>query len=209
MKKWIALLLVVVSLFTAAVPAMAAAAAIEKVEYDGSGRVEVEWRRNVQYKSAKVTVKDEDGKSYTAKIREKDKDDLTFKVSSIAPGKSYSFTISGVRAGKSGSYGSVSGSFRVPAAKALAIRGMDYDAEDRELEIEFNTKVQYKRLKVQVKDSSGKSYSVSVRDYDSDGVEVRVKGLTRGETYAVQVKGIRVKGSGDSYGKLTTTFVAR
>lgn len=209
MKKWIALLLVIVSLLSLSAPAMAAAAVIQKVEYDGNGKVEVDWRKNVQYKSAKVSVKDSDGKSYTAKIQEKDKDDLTFKVSSIAAGKSYSFTISGVRAGKSGSYGSVSGSFKVPAAKNIAIKDTDYDFEDKELEIEFNTKVQYKSLKVRVKDSSGKLYTASVRDYDNDSVEVRVKGLKRGQTYAVQVKGIRAKGSGSSYGNIVDTFVAR
>ena len=209
MKKFVALLLVLACLFTAVLPASAAAPAIKKVEYEGNGKVEVDFtKKNVQYKSAKVTVKDDSGKSYTAKISEKDKDDLTFKVSSIAPGKTYTFKISGVRAGKSGSYESVSGSFKVPAAKELAIKDVDCDVKDKEVEVEFNTKVQYKNLKVTVKDSSGKSYSTTVREKESDGLELRVKNLSKGKTYTIKVSGVRVKGSG-SYGSVSSSFTAR
>jgi len=207
MKKWIAILLALLVLSINTLPAMAAAAAIKKVEYEGSGYVEVDFKKNVQYKNAKVSVKDTDGKTYKVSIREKDSDDLTFKVSSIAAGKTYGFVISGVRSGKSGSYGSVSGTFSVPAAKSLAIKKLDYDREDKELEIEFNTKVQYKNLKVKVKDANGKSYTVKLREKDSNSVEVRISGLKKGVTYGVQVSGVRVKGSG-SYGSVTKTFTA-
>ena len=112
-KKLIALVLVVLCMICATIPALAASASIKKTEYEGSGKVEVDFKKDVQYKSAKVTVKDSSGKSYTAKITEKDEDDLTFKVSSIKEGKTYTYTISGVRAGSSGSYGSVSKSITV------------------------------------------------------------------------------------------------
>lgn len=206
MKKLTALLLVA-ALLLSAVPAFAASASIRKVEYEGSGKVEVEFKKDVQYKSAKVKVWDEDGKSYTAKIREKDEEDLTFKVSSIAAGKEYKFTISGVRAGRSGSYGSVSGYFETPSAKTVSIRSLDYDREDRELEIEFNCKVQYKSLKVQVKDEDGKSYSVKIREKDNDSVEVRISGLKKGVKYGVKVSGVRSEGA-DSYGSASKTFRA-
>ncbi len=209
-KKLVAALLVLVSLLTAALPAMAAAPAIKKVKYEGSGKVEVEFtKENVRYKSAKVSVKDENGKSYSAKITEKDDDELTFKVSGIAAGKSYSFVLSGVRAGKSGSYGSVGGSFKTPAAGKLAIHDVDYDHEDRELEVEFSGRVQYKSAKAVVKDASGKSYTVKILEKDSDSIELRVKGLTRGKTYGVQISGVRLKSTGGSYGSVSTTFVAR
>lgn len=206
MKKLFALLLVA-ALLLSAVPAFAATASIRSIEYEGSGKVEVEFRKDVQYKSAKVKVWDEDGKSYTAKIREKDEDDLTFKVSSIAAGKEYKFTISGVRAGKSGSYGSVSGYFETPSAKKLSIRSLDFDREDKELEIEFNCDVQYKSLKVQVKDEDGKSYSVKIREKDEDSVEVRVSGLKKGVKYGVKLSGVRSEGA-DSYTSVSKTFRA-
>lgn len=206
MKRLFALLLVA-ALLLSAVPAFAASASIRKVEYEGSGKVEVEFKKDVQYKSAKVKVWDEDGKSYTARIREKDEEDLTFKVSSIAAGKEYKFTISGVRAGRSGSYGSVSGYFETPAAKTVSIRDLDYDREDRELEIEFNCKVQYKSLKVQVRDEDGKSYSVKIREKDNDSVEVRISGLKKGVKYGVKVSGVRSEGA-DSYTSASKTFRA-
>lgn len=207
MKKWIAILLALALLALNTMPALAAAAAIKKVEYEGSGYVEVDFKKNVKYKNAKVSVVDSDGKSYKVSIKEKDKDDLTFKVSSIAAGKTYGFVISGVRAGKSGSYGSVKGTFSVPEAKKLAIKELDYDRGDRELEIDFTTKVQYKGLKVQVKDASGKSYSVKIREKDSKGVEVRISGLEKGVTYGVKISGVCVKGSG-SYGSVVGSFTA-
>ena len=78
MKKLLALTLVVLTLISAAIPAMAASASIRKTEYEGSGKVEVDFKKDVQYKNAKVTVKDSSGKSYTAKITEKDEDDLKY-----------------------------------------------------------------------------------------------------------------------------------
>ena len=206
MKRLFALLLAA-ALLLSAVPAFAASASIRKVEYEGSGKVEVEFKKDVQYKSAKVKVTDSDGKSYTAKISDKDEDDLTFKVSSIAAGKTYKFTISGVRAGRSGSYGSVSGSFKTPSPKKVSIRSLDYDREDRELEIEFNCDVQYKSLKVEVQDANGKSYSVKIRDKDEDSVEVRISGLKKGTKYGVRVSGVRAEGA-DSYTYVSKTFRA-
>lgn len=208
MKKFVSALLVVVMVLTAALPALAAAPAIKKTEYEGSGYVEVDFKKNVSYKNAKVTVKDSDGKSYKVSIQEKDSDDLTFKVSSIAAGKTYAYTVSGIRSGKSGSYGSVSGSFKTPAAKKLSIKELDFDYGDKELEIEFSGKVQYKSLKVKVTDANGKSYTVKLRDKDSDSVEVRVSGLSKNKKYTVTVSGVRLKNTG-SYGSVGGSFTAR
>ena len=199
MKKLFAMVFVLVSLVSASIPAMAASAAIKKTEYEGSGRVEVEFKRDVQYKGAKVSVKDSDGKAYTVKITEKDEDDLSFKVSGIVAGKTYKYTISGVRSGGSGSYTSVSGSFKVPAANKLAIKSLQYDRGDKELEIEFSGRVEYKNVKVTVKDSSGTSYTAKIIERENDGIEVRVSGLKQGQKYTVKVSGVRLKSLGGSY----------
>ena len=208
MKKFVSALLALVMMLSIAVPAMAATPTIKKAEYEGSGYVEVDFKKDVQYKKAKVTVKDSSGKSYKASIKEKDEDDLTFKVSSIAAGKTYKYTISGVRSGKSGKYVSVSGTFKVPEAKKVSIKELDFDYGDKELEIEFSGKVQYKNLKVKVKDSKGKSYTVKLREKDSDSLEVRVSGLKKNKKYTVTVSGVRPKGSG-SYGSVSSSFTAR
>lgn len=180
---------------------------IEETEYEGSGYVEVDFKRNVQYKNAKVYVKDSSGKSYKASIKKRDSDDLTFYVKSIKAGKKYTYTISGVRAGRSGSYKKVSGKFSVPAKNKVSIKSIDYDHDDRELEVEFARKVQYKSTKVSVKDSTGKSYSVKILEKDSDSLELRVKGLKLGKRYTVKVSGVRSGGSG-SYTSASRTFTA-
>ena len=209
MRKLIALALVVLCMISAAIPAMAASASIRKTEYEGSGKVEVDFKKDVQYKNAKVTVKDSSGKSYTAKITEKDEDDLTFKVTSIKTGKTYSYTISGVRSGGSGSYGKVTGSFKVPAAKKLSIKELEYDRGDKELGIEFSGTVQYSNAKVTVKDSAGKSYTAKILEKDSDEMEVRVSGLKKGTKYTVKVSGVRLKSAGGSYGSVSKSITVK
>ena len=209
MKKLLTLALVMLSMISASIPAMAATASISKTEYEGSGYVEVDFKKDVQYKSAKVTVKDSDGKSYTAKITEKDEDDLTFKVSSIKDGKTYSYTISGVRAGGSGSYGKVSGSFKVPAAKKLSIKSLEYDRGDKEMSIEFSGKVEYSGAKVTVKDGDGKSYTAKITEKENDEMEVKVSGLKKGTKYTVKVSGVRLKSAGGSYGSVSKSITVK
>ena len=146
-KRMMAMLLAAVLLALCAAPAMAAAPKIKKTEYEGNGVVEVDFTsRKVTYKSAKVVVKAPGGKTLTAKIIDKDSDDIEFKVTGLAANTKYTYTISGVRAGKSGSYGKVSGSFKTPS-NTPAIKKAKYDKKDKELEVEFATKVQYKGLK--------------------------------------------------------------
>ena len=65
-KRIVSMLLAVLLLALCAMPALAAAPKVKKVEYDGNGVVEVEFTaRNVHYKNAKVTVKDSAGKKLT------------------------------------------------------------------------------------------------------------------------------------------------
>ena len=116
-KRFFAAILALVTIMSLAVPAMAAAPEPLKVEYEGRGYVEVEFKSKVQYKNASVTVKDPTGKKLTAKITEKDDDDITFYVKSLKPGTTYSFTISGIRKGQSGSFGTIKGSFKTPKSE--------------------------------------------------------------------------------------------
>lgn len=71
-KKLLALVISVMTIMATTVPALAATPTIEKTEYEGAGYVEVDFTRNVQYKNAKVSVKDSSGKSYKATIKERD-----------------------------------------------------------------------------------------------------------------------------------------
>lgn len=199
-------LLVLFNFFTLCQP-VAAANEIKKVEYEGNGIVEVDFRTKVSYKNAKVTVKDPSGKVYTTKIIDKDNDDLDFCAMKLKSNTKYTFTISGIRVGKSNKYTNVTGTFKTPK-NDLAIKKVESDVSDREMDIEFYGKVQYKNLKVTVKDNTGKTYKCHVSDRDSDEIEVKVKGLKRGTTYTVSVSGVRLKGT-DKYQTITKTFKAR
>ena len=206
-RRIIAMLLAVMLLALCASPAMAAAPKVKKVEYEGNGVVEVDFTsKKATYKGAKVVVKDADGNALTAKILEKDKDDITFKVTGLKADSEYTYTISGVRKGKSGSYSKVSGSFRTPSDDPT-IKKVKYDKKDKELEIAFATKVQFKGLKVTVKDASGKALKVRKIEKGSDDLEMKVAGMKKGKKYAVAVSDVRVKGVG-SYVSVTKTFVA-
>lgn len=206
-KRIVSMLLAVLMLVVCAVPAMAAAPKVQKTEYEGNGLVEVDFTtENVQYKNAKVTVKDSAGKKLTVSIREKDNDSIIFKVSGLKASSKYSYTVSGVRAGKSGSYGKVTGSFKTPSDKPT-IKKVIYDPADKELEVDFATKVQFKNLKVTVEDAAGKKLAVRNIVKDSDDLDMNVSGMVVGQSYTVTVSGVRVKGVG-SYVTVSKKFVA-
>lgn len=206
-RRFVAMLLAVMLLVMCTVTAMAETPSIRKVEYEGNGVVEVDFSsNNVKYKNAMVAVKDSIGNTVTAKILEKDNDDIVFKVKGLKANSKYTFAISGVRKGNSGSYGTVTGSFRTPSG-SLEIRKVKYDAGDRELEVEFTTKVQFKKLRVTVVDSNGNKLTVKNVKKGSDDVEMKVAGMKRGNRYKVTVSGVRVKGNG-SYTSISKIFTA-
>ena len=206
MKKRLAtLLLATILLLAVAVPALAKAPAVKEVEYQGGKTVEVEFAEKVSYRNPKITVKDSDGNKLTAKIVERDSDDLTFTVTGLAPGGKYTFALSGIRAGKSGKYGTVKGSFSVPAK--LAIRKVKYDAADEELDIDFNGRVKYRKVKVTVTDASGRKYAAKIVEKGSDDLEVKVAGLEKGAKYKVTVSGVALKGG--KYTTVSKSFTVR
>lgn len=208
MLKRIIALCMAVMLLTVSVPAMAETPKVKKTEYEGSGYVEVDFKKSVQYKNAKVRVKDANGKEYSVSIREKDSDDITFKVSGVEAGKTYAYQISGIRSGKKGSYVAITGKFTVPDPNKVTIKEVDYDKGDKELEVEFKNKVKYKNLKVTVKNSSGKKFTTKILDKESDGLELSVKGLTYGKKYTITVSGVS-SGKTADYTTVSKTFTAK
>lgn len=207
MKRSLSLLLAVLLLTLCAAPALAAAPKVQKTEYEGNGLVEVEFTtENVRYKSARVVVKDSAGKKLTTSIVEKERDSITFKVKGLKAGKKYSYTISGVRRGNSGSYGKVKGYFTVPSAKP-AIKMIEVDHHNNSLEVEFRTQVQFRNLKVTIRDKGGKYLPVMNLETFPDELEMDVEGLKEGESYTITISGVRVKGKG-SYTSVSQRFMA-
>ena len=207
-KRMISMVLALAMILSLSVNVFAAAPVIKETDYEGRGLVEVEFTKKVQYKNVKVTVKNEAGTKMTAVIREKDDDDLKFFVKNVKPGAKYSYTISGIRSGRSGSYQTVKGSFTVPKWDPL-FKEIDYDAEDRDLEVDLVKRVQYRNLKVTIKDSAGNTVRCRIQEKDSREIELSIPGgLKTGRTYTLTISGIRPRGTG-SYGTITARFTAK
>ena len=207
-------LLVVLIMAMQAFAVMAIAAPqIEKVKGKKNGVVEVDFYGDVRYRNLKVTVKDSSGKKYKTRIVERDDDELEFKIVNYKAGKKYSYTISGIRQRGERTYGKVRGVVTIPKAKStskskanVGVRKVEYDAEDKELDIDFNKKVWWENPTIKISDGS-KTYSAWITDYDDDDLEVYVRGLKRGRTYTYTISGVCPAGSAKA-GKVSGSFVA-
>lgn len=206
-RRMLVTLMIMIWMVAAAMPAFAAPK-IKKAEYEGKGRVEVDFNSKVRYKNVKVTVKDNKGASYSVKINEKDHNDLTFTIKKFKTGRTYTYTISGIRKSGEKSYGKVTGKVAIPAPTTTPkVKEVDYDRHDKEVEFEFTTKVQWKGAKVTITDGS-KNYVTRIREKHSDSIEVKVSKLTLGKKYTYKISGVRVKGV-KTYKTISGTFIAR
>ena len=171
-----------------------AAPDIKKIDYEGKGRIDIDFAQAVQYKNVKVTVKDANGKKYKVKI-------------SYKAGKKYTFTISGIRVKGETKYGSVKGSFKIPKQHyGITVKEVEYEKAEKKIEIEFLELVEWKSPKVKIK-AGGKNYALGVKEKDANEITVKVKELTKGKTYSYSISGIRKKGN-TKYVTLTGKFVA-
>ncbi len=175
-------------------------AAIEKIEYEGGGLVEVDFKKDVNLRKVKVTVKDSSGRKYAAKIVERDEDELDFRVIGIKADKKYTVTLANVKSAVTGKTATLKATFRTKKisgrSASVVVKEVEYDPDDRELSIDFKKDVNLWNAKVKVTDAEGKSYKVKVLDYDDDELEVRVYGLTEGASYRYSISGVYAMGSG-------------
>lgn len=200
MKKYLALALALLALFT--YTAFADEAIIQKTVYEGLGVIEVDFLRDVQYKDLKVSVQDETGNELELTIWECDDDDLSFRVKDLVPGGTYNYTVSGVRAGFSGEYATVAGSFSVPEQESTAVKKVEYDFDDCELDVEFFKRVDLSAVEVSIRDEEGRLYDAKIRELDRDGFEAYVPGLEWGASYVLEIGGL-------AEGTTVFEFVAR
>lgn len=200
-------LMVMMFVAAAAVPALASPK-IREAEYEGSGRVEVEFKTDVKYKNVKVKVTDSKGKTYSTKILNRDEDDLTFEIKNYKKGVTYKYTITGVKQKNEKNYGQVSGKVAIPASgTAPKTKKIEYDRRDNEVDFDFTTAVQWKSPKVTISDGKN-NYVVKILEKDNDGIEVRVKKLKKGAKYTYRITGVRVRGNKE-YKTITGTFIAK
>ena len=157
-------------------PVSAAAPQKRSIKYEGYGKVELEFRSKVQWKNAKVTVKDSTGKAYSVKILNKDNDEIEFKILQFKQGQKYTCTVSGVRQGRSGSYGKVSGSVTIPTTKV---------SESKAVSIALNDAVK----KYKIKKADAKGIDLDISKYRGKKVfEIEFRAKKNGRMYEFEYK---------------------
>ena len=217
MKKIIVTLLLA-ALVLAAVPALAQNAftaanggivpTVQYATYEGFGFVEVDFLQDVNYENPTVTVTDANGAAIAATIVQLDDDDMTFQISDYAADATYNYTVSGVRVGRSGEYTSVTGTFIVPLEGAAVIKKVEYDRDDRDVDIEFAALVQYEAPTVQIVTADGTTINATITDWDEDSIEAHLdSALNIGTEYMVTVTGVRSAQDAE-YGSASLTFTA-
>lgn len=198
---------VALGVMAAAVPALAAPV-ISNAEYEGRGRVEVDFLNDVSYNNVNVEVRDSAGTVYSAVINERDDDDLTFTIENFKSDSTYSYTISGIREYGENSFGQVSGEVVIPGAASIPdIKKADYDREDGEVEFELASPVEWSEdVLVTISDGS-KDYPAVILEKEQDSIDLRVDNLEYGKEYTYKISGIRVEG-GTEYRTISGTFLA-
>ena len=157
-------------------PVSAAAPQKKSIKYEGYGKVELEFCSKVQWKNAKVTVKDSTGKAYSVKILNKDNDEIEFKILQFKQGQKYTCTVSGVRQGRSGSYGKVSGSVTIPTTKV---------SESKAVSIALNDAVK----KYKIKKADAKGIDLDISRYRGKKVfEIEFRAKKNGRMYEFEYK---------------------
>lgn len=185
---------------------------VEEVEYDLVDRydaIEFDFLTGIQLKrSATVTVKDNSGNKYNAKISDHVYDDISLDVTGLKAGKTYTVKIKGIKQSSASKYGTLTVQFSIPKATGLKVREVDFDHDDRELSFEFNKNVNYNNVKVVITNTSGtKTYSTQMVEKDKDELTVRVNGLSVGKSYKYKITGVKAAGSSTNK-TLTGSFVA-
>lgn len=205
MKSMICALVIMLWVTATAIPAFASPK-VKEAEYEGNGRVEVEFKTNVKYKNLKVSVTDTKGNKYDTKINSKDNDDLTFTILKFKKGVTYKYTIAGIKQKNEKNYGQVTGKITIPAATTgPKLKKAEYDNKDKELEIDFTTKVQWNSPKVTISDGKT-NYVVRIKDKDNDSIELKVKNMVVGKKYTYKITGIKVKGN-NAYQTISGTLI--
>jgi hypothetical protein len=134
---------------------------------------------------------------------------MVFTIRNYRKGRTYTYTISGIKRSSDKNFGTVKGTIWVPAAtQPPRFKQADYDSDDLEVEIEFRPYVQYKNTRVTITDSSKKNYVVRIVKKGNDSITVKVRKLSLGRKYNFTVSGIRVKGN-TTYTRVKGSFVAR
>lgn len=180
-------------------------ARIESVDYEGNGRIEVEFKTPVRYyRTFRVAAHNTAGKQMGTEIIKKGEDELLFRIIGAQPGQTYIFVVNGIRKQGESVKTRITRRITIPkSAGSVKIKRVSYEPEDSNLELGFSDEVEWKNAKITVK-SGSTNYVSSITGKSGKGVKIRVKKLTMGTTYTVTISGIRKKGT-SKYGTVTGT----
>lgn len=200
---------------------------VKEVEFDfeEEENLSIDFITKVSYKNTSVTVKDETGTNYTAKISEKDWDDMDLKVQNLSKNHTYTISINGIKPRKASAYGTLTIKVQIKeninddesltvqdlevtttkTKNEISIKEIEFDIEDSydNLSIDFDTKVKYKKgVSVTVKDETGTNYSAKIVEKDQDDMDIYIKNLSKNHRYTIVIDGIKQKNA-SAYGVLT------
>ena len=86
---------------------------------------------------------------------------------------------------------------------AATAKKVEYDGYG-EVDVDFVGRVQYRNVKVTVKDSNGKTYKAVITERDSDDLSFRILDYKKGLKYTFTISGIKKRGEA-SFGKVRGT----
>ena len=96
----------------------------------------------------------------------------------------------------------------MPLEGAAVIKKVEYDRDDREIDIEFAALVQYEAPTVQVIAADGTPINATIYEWDEDSIEARLESpLNIGSEYMVTVTGVRAA-QDTAFGTTSLTFTA-
>lgn len=106
---------------------------IDYVDFE-AGSLNIVFQEKVKWKSPTVSVRDENGQSYSAMITDTGSDSCEVSVRGVQGGLEYTFTLGGVASREGGAYGTVRGYFEAPDIAEELLEESEEDWEDEEEE---------------------------------------------------------------------------
>jgi hypothetical protein len=195
-------------MLTCAAPGLSALAAgsIRNTEYSGDGRVEIEFDSSVSYDDLKVSVSDAQGGQKTVSVLEKGSDELVFAIMDYKAGQTYTYTIEGVKVKNDAKSVKLSGDITIPASYgAVPVKEVVYDQDSHQVEIEFDTRVEWETPTVVITNGSYNMVT-GIDEYEDSEIEVSVEELSKGATYKYTISGVRARNSKGAFGTVSGEF---
>jgi len=186
---------------------VAAAQKVWHADYEGKGKVGIDFDKKVRFNNPKVIVKDTEGNTYKVKITDQETKELEFKILGYAADRKYTYQVSGVRLKGESEFRTIKGQITIPKEDGKArVKKVEYDRLDKEVSFKFDEKVKWKSPKVVITDGKT-SYVRRITETDRDEIEVKVRNLKKGVTYRYTISGVKGKGN-KNYTTISGSFKA-